>query len=202
MKFIALINTQIYYDCDCHYGRLVFAKTFDTVDEAKSAIEEKLKSFTVQEEEFTDEYHGWNNNKLSHVNTADYEDVNVFHDEEANTFAAAIISFDENNGNLLCIAHSCFDGPEIPSIIAQDNIRRHCKTAIDNYIKSEQDRIDEYRDKDEYPTVSVLQKGQVAKAYEIGYAWVKNERGINLVDGCEGVSISVSIVNWHTGEIL
>ena len=201
MKFMALINTKVYYDCDCHYGRLVLAKACDTAEEAKTAIEEKLKSLTVEESEFTDEYTGWRDNKLSHVNTEDYEDVEVFKDEEANTFAASIIEFDENQGKYLGVVHSCYDGPEIPSIEAQGSITR-CRIALDAYVAKDRNRIDEYRDKDEYPEVQILKKGQVNKAYEIGYAWVKNVRGINLVDGCEGVSISTSIVNWQTGEII
>ena len=47
MQFIALINSKVYYDCDCHYGRLVFAKLFDTVDEAKYPEVQILKKGQV-----------------------------------------------------------------------------------------------------------------------------------------------------------
>lgn len=198
--YLALINTKVYYDCDCHYGRIIFAETYDTKNEAKTAIEEKLKELTVDEADFTDKYTGWKDNKLRYVCTKDYEEVKVFEDEEASTFAASIIEFNENNGEYLLIAHSCFDTPEVPTLEAQGSLLK-CRIHEKLYYATEQRRTDDYRDKDEYPDVAVLPSGQVDKAYKIGYAWVKNPTGMNLVDGCEGVSLSTTVFNWKTGEL-
>lgn len=201
MKYLAAINAQCYYGTDSHYGKIVFVKACDTPAEAKSVIEETLKNYKVEEEQFTDNITGWKDNELRYVYPEEYDEVKVSDTEESCAFAASILEFDEKNGDFLLLAHSCFDGPATPIIKAQGCIMQ-CRIHSDLYIKKMREEMDSYRDLDEAESDSpILEADQYDKAWELGYAWVKNPTGINLIDGCEGVALSSSIVDWKEGKV-
>lgn len=201
MKYLAAINAQCYYGTDSHYGKIVFVKACNTPEEAKSVIEETLKKWKVEEEQFTDSITGWKDNELRYVYVEDYDEVKISDTENTCAFAASILEFDETKGDFLLLAHSCFDGPATPIIEAQGCIMQ-CRIHSDLYIKKMREEMDSYRDLDEAQSDSpILEADQYDKAWELGYAWVKNPTGINLIDGCEGVALSSSIVDWKEGKV-
>ena len=204
MKYLAAINAQCYYGPDSHYGKIVFVKACDTPAEAKSVIEETLKNYKVEEEQFTDNITGWKDNELRYVYPEEYDEVKVSDTEESCAFAASILEFDEKNGDFLLLAHSCFDGPATPIIKAQ-GASIQCRIHSDLYLKKMREEMDSYRDFDDDEVKSdspILEADQYDKAWELGYAWVKNPTGINLIDGCEGVALSTSIIDWKEGKVL
>ena len=204
MKYLALVNAQIYYGTDCYYGRLCYIKVFDDLGKAKAAVEKKCKKMGVDPRCFeTGEFcGGWQSKPTylyaSNLHTEDWEEMKVTDTEKAEQVSASIIALDDEIGKYVAVSYSCFDGPDEPGFLgSDDNIEKAKQMAmdyVDDHYKEINDLFEEV-----YP---IYEAKDIDKAWEDGCAWVKNPTGINLLDGCEGVSHSAGVISIEEEKLV
>jgi len=106
MKYLALINAQVYYGTDCYYGRLFYIKVFDDLEGLKAVAQKYVDD--------------------------QYKEINTMSED----------------------------------------------------------------------TFPIFEAEDIDKAWECCCAWVKNPTGINLIDGCEGVSHSAGVISIEEEKLI
>lgn len=204
MKYLALINAQVYYGTDCYYGRLFYIKVFDDLGKAKKAVEDKCKKMGVDPKCFVSgEYcGGWRKEKAFEfarlLHTEDWEEMQVTETEKAEQLSASIITLDDEIGKYVAVSYSCFDGPYQPEILGAGNDLEGLKTVAQKYVDDKYKEINTMFG-EVYP---IYEAKDIDKAWEDGCAWVKNPTGINLIDGCEGVSHSAGVISIEEEKLV
>ena len=205
MKYLALVNAQVYYGTDCYYGRLCYIKVFDDFGKAKEAVEKKCKKMGVDPKCFESGelgFGGWQSKacttSASLLHNEDWREMKVTETEKAEQVSASIIALDDEIGKYVAVSYSCFDGPDAPEFLgSDDNIEKAKQMAmdyVDDHYKEINDTFEEV-----YP---IYEAKDIDKAWEDGCAWVKNPTGINLLDGCEGVSHSAGVISIEEEKLV
>ena len=175
MKYLALINAQVYYGTDCYYGRLFYIKVFDDLGKAKEAVEEKCKKMGVDPKCFKDIecLGGWCKEKalefVSHLHTEDWEEMKVSETEKAEQLSAAIITLDDGIGKYVAVSYSCFDGPDVPQVLGSGDDLEGLKAMAQKCVDERYQEINDMFE-DTYP---IYEAKDIKKAWEDGCAWVK-----------------------------
>lgn len=204
MKYLALINAQVYYGTDCYYGRLFYIKVFDDLGKAKEAVEKKCKKMGVDPECFKSDdcFGGWRSKPTyayaNMLHTEDWDEMKISETEKAEQVAASIIALDDEIGKYVAVSYSCSDGPDEPQFLGSDDDLEKAKAIAQKYVDDQYKEINTIFE-DTYP---IFEAKDIDKAWECCCAWVKNPTGINLIDGCEGVSHSAGVISIEEEKLV
>lgn len=204
MKWLALINAQVYYGTDCYYGRLFYIKVFNDLGKAREAVEKKCKKMGVDPKCFKDDecLGGWRSKPTyayaNMLHTEDWDEMKISETEKAEQLAASIIALDDEIGKYVAVSYSCFDGPDEPLFLGSDDDLEKVKAMAQKYVDEQYQEINKTFE-DTYP---IFEAKDIDKAWECCCAWVKNPTGINLIDGCEGVSHSAGVISIEEEKLV
>ena len=204
MKWLALINAQVYYGTDCYYGRLFYIKVFNDLGKAREAVEKKCKKMGVDPKCFKDDecLGGWRSKPTyayaNMLHTEDWDEMKISETEKAEQLAASIIALDDEIGKYVAVSYSCFDGPDEPLFLGSDDDLEKVKAMAQKYVDEQYQEINKTFE-DTYP---IFETKDIDKAWECCCAWVKNPTGINLIDGCEGVSHSAGVISIEEEKLV
>lgn len=204
MKWLALINAQVYYGTDCYYGRLFYIKVFNDLTKAREAVEKKCKKMGVDPKCFKDDecLGGWRSKPTyayaNMLHTEDWDEMKISETEKAEQLAASIIALDDEIGKYVAVSYSCFDGPDEPLFLGSDDDLEKVKAMAQKYVDEQYQEINKTFE-DTYP---IFEAKDIDKAWECCCAWVKNPTGINLIDGCEGVSHSAGVISIEEEKLV
>ena len=204
MKWLALINAQVYYGTDCYYGRLFYIKVFNDLGKAREAVEKKCKKMGVDPKCFKDDecLSGWRSKPTyvyaTMLHTEDWDEMKISETEKAEQLAASIIALDDEIGKYVAVSYSCFDGPDEPLFLGSDDDLEKAKAMAQKYVDEQYQEINKTFE-DTYP---IFEAKDIDKAWECCCAWVKNPTGINLIDGCEGVSHSAGVISIEEEKLV
>ena len=204
MKWLALINAQVYYGTDCYYGRLFYIKVFDDLGKARKSVEKKCKKMGVDPKCFKDDecLGGWRSKPTyayaNMLHTEDWDEMKISETEKAEQLAASIIALDDEIGKYVAVSYSCSDGPDEPLFLGSDDDLEKVKAMAQKYVDEHYQEINTMFE-DTYP---IFEAKDIDKAWECCCAWVKNPTGINLIDGCEGVSHSAGVISIEEEKLV